>query len=72
MAYVNVRSLPTEEYIVVDLDTGAVVGPNVALVRWPHTDAKLQQSILTDTQFSTIHALNHGKVLYVSRGIKKP
>jgi hypothetical protein len=58
-----VHTLDEGSWVVIDLDTGTVVGTNIALVRLPDDD-EWRESVLCSDTLAVAHAEQHGIPLY--------
>ena len=60
----NLVDVDNDNYVVIDLDTGTVLGTNLVAVQWPK-DEELQEEILSSDSAAYKYAEEHGKTLYV-------
>lgn len=45
----NIHNLPAHEYVVIDLDTGTVLGTNLVLVKYPATEEEQDRIMSSDS-----------------------
>ena len=65
MSSTNIINLNNEEFAVIDLDTGTVLGTNLVLVRIPE-DETLQEDILSNDSIAWEYANENGIALTVT------
>jgi hypothetical protein len=65
IALVNVIDLNSDDYAVIDLDTGTVLGTNVALVKVTE-DAEEWESLLSSDHAAVDYAYRQGRGMFVA------
>lgn len=70
LAYTSLSDLTPDEYVVIDRDTGTVIGINLNIVPWPKKKTE-QENIISSNFFALEYANRRGRPLHVRGSIKR-
>ena len=66
----NLLDVNNDDYVVIDLDSGTVVGTNLVAVPWPK-DEELQEEILSSDSAAYRYAHDFGKAIFILQNLEE-